>query len=340
MRLWNRRAWLALPAVVAVLGGGVATAAVSLPTLQPVVLPRDHGAHPGFQVEWWYTAGTVADHRGREYFWFATVWSGGGFLAARVNVVDLRADRIVLAKEYLAASPLTSYETRIDAGGFDLRWRPHGLLGRWSVDASVPGQGRLRLSLTPVQPYMLNGPRGIVREGQGASSAYYSDPRLAARGTLVLGGRSSRLRGQGWFDHQWGNFAKNSASWHWNWFACQFKNGSDLMLYQFIDSAGRPTGVQDGTFMSGRHRVTHPRHFTVVPLRPVIRPRGATGRYPLRWRLIVPSAEVNMSLRARARHQFISNKILPGFWEGAAAITSGAQGGCIVESTRETASIF
>jgi predicted secreted hydrolase len=204
----------------------------------------------------------------------------------------------------------------------------------------VAAKGRLQLSLTPIQPYVLNGPGGIVREGPGARSAYYSDPRLDARGTLVLDGRSSRLRGQGWFDHQWGNFATNSASWHWNWFACQFKGGSDLMLYQFIHPAGRPTGVQDGTFVSVGGVVRHPRRFTVVPLRPVIQPPGATGRYPLRWRLTVPSARLNIMLKARARHQFIANQYLPGFWEGAAAITRGAKGGCIVESTRETTSTF
>jgi hypothetical protein len=48
------------------------------------------------------------------------------------------------------------------------------------------------------------------------------------------------------------------------------------------------------------------------------------------------SARLEFALEARARHQFISNQYIPGFWEGAAAITSGAQGGCIVESTRET----
>ena len=68
----------------------------------------------------------------------------------------------------------------------------------------------------------------------------------------------------------------------------------------------------------------------------MIRPAGATGAYPLRWRLDVPSADVHVTLKARARHQFISNQYIPGFWEGAAAITSGKPGGCIVESTRET----
>jgi predicted secreted hydrolase len=78
----------------------------------------------------------------------------------------------------------------------------------------------------------------------------------------------------------------------------------------------------------------------VVPLRPAIQPPGATGTYPLRWRLSVPSAGLNITLRSRARHQFIANQYLPGFWEGAASVTSGAKGGCIVESTRETANPF
>jgi predicted secreted hydrolase len=152
----------------------------------------------------------------------------------------------------------------------------------------------------------------------------------------VLGRNSGPVRGQGWLDHQWGNFATNAASAHWNWFACQFQNGSDLMLYQFITPTGRPTGVQNGTFVSVHGVVRHLRRFAVAPLRPVIHPPGATGTYPLRWRVSVPSAHVNITLRARARHQFISNQLVPGFWEGAAAITAGAPGGCIVESTRET----
>jgi predicted secreted hydrolase len=305
-----------------------------------VALPRDHGAHPAFQVEWWYTAGTVSDSQGRDFFWFATVWAGEGFALARVNVVDLRADRTVLSKEYLAVDRMTTGQRRMDVDGFELGWQPIGALGRWSVDAPVPGDGQLRLTLNPVQPYVLNGPGGIVQEGPGATSAYYSDPRLAARGALVVKGRASPVSGQGWFDHQWGNFAMNSASWHWNWFACQFQDGSDLMLYQFITPAGEPTGVQSGTFVSSHGVATHPRRFTVVPLGPAIRPPGATGTYPLRWRLVVPSAHLDITLTARARDQFIPNQYIPGFWEGAAAITRGARGGCIVESTREPASMF
>jgi len=341
MRLVVRRACLvAATAMLAVLAGAVATNAASLPVLRPVVLPRDHGAHPAFQVEWWYTAGTVSGPRGRDFFWFATVWAGSGFKLARVNVVDLRADRTVLSQEYVAAGALRPGQTRIQVEGFTLQWRPTGRFGRWAVAAPVPGMGRLQLSLTPIQPYVLNGTDGIVPEGPGATSAYYSAPRLVAQGALMLDGHQTAIGGQGWFDHQWGNFATNTASWHWNWFACQFTDGSDLMLYQFITPTGQPTGVQDGTYVPRHGPATHLHNFTVTPLPQAIRPAGATGTYPLRWRLKVPAAHLNLTLSARARHQFITNQYLPGFWEGASTITTGPPGTCIVESTRETAGGF
>jgi predicted secreted hydrolase len=341
MRVSVRRAGaVAAITTLLALAGAAATTAGSLPALQPVVLPRDHGAHPAFEVEWWYTAGTVSGPRGRDFFWFATVWAGSGFKLAKVNVVDLRADRIVLSKEYVASGALQPGQTRIQVGAFTLVWRQTGRFGRWTVTAPVAGVGRLQLSLTPIQPYVLNGTHGIVAEGQGATSAYYSAPRLAAQGTLALGGHPTAIGGQGWFDHQWGNFATNSASWHWNWFACQFTDGRDVMLYQFITPTGQPTGVQDGTYVPRRGPVSHPDHFTVTPLPPVVRPAGATGTYPLRWRLKVAPADLNLTLSARARHQFIANQYVPGFWEGAAAITSGTTGTCIVESTRETGGNF
>jgi CrtC N-terminal lipocalin domain len=93
-----------------------------------------------------------------------------------------------------------------------------------------PPQGALQLRLVPEQPYVPHGTLGIIRQGP-APSAYYSAPRLAVSGTLVAGGRRLAVQGQGWFDHQWGNFATDQSSLHWNWFACQLDDGRNLMLY-------------------------------------------------------------------------------------------------------------
>jgi predicted secreted hydrolase len=334
--MWTRWLRLLVAVVVAALANAVAVSAASAPTLHPVALPRDHGAHPAFPFEWWYTAGTV-HAQGRDYFWFGTVWAGGGFLLAKVNVVDLRADRVLLSREYASQVTLSRGQTNIRVAGYKLGWQPTSAVGRWSIDAPVPGHGRLQLTLTPVQGYILEAPAGIIRLGQQAATAYYSAPRVAARGVLVLGGRRTRVTGRGWLDHQWGTFASKTDFFHWNWFACQFRDGSDLMLYQFITPGGQPLGVQAGTFVSSHGLVTHPHQFTVQPLQPFIRPHNAAESYPLRWRLIVPAAHVSVTLKARARHQFIANRYIPSFWEGAAAITSGTPGACIVESTRESA---
>ncbi len=326
-----------LPAGAAGLPAVAARVARDVPTVRPVLLPRDHAAHPGFAVEWWYTAGTFTASNGHAYFFFATVWSGMPGLVARLNVVDLQADRVVLADEYLTPARSVSGQARLRVGAFRLDWLRAGALGRWSVDAPTAG-GRLRLTLVPRNPYVLNGRDGIIQQGPGGPSAYYSSPRLGVSGVLVLGSRSTAVSGQGWLDHQWGNFTGNIGSLRWNWFGCQLRDGRDLMLYQFLDSHDRPTSYRAGTLVTRHGGVDHLSRFTVLGLGPFIRPLGALATYPLGWRIQVRSARIDIIVRSLARNQFIKNLYVPSFWEGAASITRGAGGTCIVESSRELAS--
>jgi predicted secreted hydrolase len=304
-------------------------------TVRPVVLPRDQGAHPGFGEEWWYTSGTLSGSNRRQYFWVATIWSADGALVAKVNVVDLRADRIVLSHEYVSATAVTAGQTQFTLGAFRLGLRSGGTLGRWSVDASTNAGGRLELDLVPRQPYVLHGHDGIIQQGTGGRSAYYSAPRLAARGTLTLAGKPVSVSGQGWLDHQWGNFGTDIGALKWNWFACQFQNGSDLMLYQFLKQANRPSGLQTGTLVTRGGVVKQLKRFTITPMGVSIRPAGAIASYPLAWRLQVPTGQIDITILARARNQFITNQFVPNFWEAASEITTGAAGTCTVESSRE-----
>jgi predicted secreted hydrolase len=312
----------------------------------PVVLPRDHGSHPGFGIEWWYTTGRLSDARGGRYFYFATVWSAPMGLVARINVVDLRHDRVVADREYVNLTPLSQRMTTIRAGGYVVSWRPRGRLGVWSLTASATGgltslptgapapQGALTLRLVPDQPYVLHGTRGVIRQGP-APSAYYSAPRLAVTGTLLAGRRRLKVHGQGWLDHQWGNFPTNQSSLRWNWFACQLADGRALMLYQFLTSNEAPSGVQSGTLVVRDGRGRHLQRFTITPHRPFLRPAGAQATYPQAWTLSIPAARLKLSLRSLAANQFIPMSFVPSFWEGAAAITNGSTGSCAVESTRE-----
>jgi predicted secreted hydrolase len=325
-----------LAALAAVLAAAVTASSAAAATPSRVVLPRDHGAHPDASVEWWYTTGRLRTEAGRRYFWFATVWVAGGRAAvARLNVVDLDRDRVVLAKELGTATVPAAGSSDLAVGDLRLRRRPGGALGRYTLEAAPPG-GHLRLSLRARVPYVLHGRRGIVQQGPGGPSAYYSEPRLAASGTLRLGGQVARVRGLGWFDHQWGDFARAPGALRWDWFACQLADGRDLMLYQFLDPENRPIArYARGTLAGPGGRVRHLGGFTSTPLGPVVRPAGARASYPLGWRLEVPGAGLALTLRAEARSQFISNRVVPSFWEGAARITRGPAGRCMVEDSRE-----
>jgi predicted secreted hydrolase len=318
------------------------------PALAPVVLPHDHASHPGFGIEWWYTTGRLTDAHGGRYFYFATVWSAASGLLARVNVVDLRHDRIVADREYLNLTPLRERTTTIRAGGYVLSWRPRGPWGVWSLTAPASGglsslpspapgpQGALKLRLVPEQPYVLHGSHGIIEQGP-ARSAYYSAPRLALSGTLVASGRRLTVQGQGWFDHQWGNFPTNQSSLRWNWFACQFADGRALMLYQFLTASDVPSGIEGGTLVLRDGLARHLRRFTITPHGPFVRPAGAKATYPQAWTLSVPASHLQLRLRSLANDQFIWMAFVPSFWEGAAAIIDGPSGSCVVESTREPA---
>ena len=321
------RRTVAVAAGLGVLGSGVAIAVP--PVLGPVSLPRDHGAHPHFGVEWWYTAGTVRGSDGHRYFWFATAWSAEQGVVSRVNLLDLGTDRVVLADENVTTTALRPGAQRIAVGSFTLA---RGARGRWRVGDSHGG-ARLALAMTPQQPYVLHGQRGLITQGPGARSAYYSQPRLAARGSLTVAGHTVTLTGLGWLDHQWGNFVAEPASLRWNWFACQLHDGRDLMLYEFLDAADRPSGIAAGTLVGSGGRVTHLHALTVTPLGPSLHPAGARASYPQRWRL--RAGGLTLSLRSLTDHGFITNTVVPSFWEAPAAITHGAAGGCIVESSRE-----
>lgn len=325
-----RRVFKRTVAVVILLGAlasGVALAAT--PALSPVSLPRDHGAHPSFGVEWWYTAGTVSGPDGHRYFWFATAWSAPQGVVSRVNLLDLGTGRVAFADENLTTTARRPGDQTIPVGPFTIA---RGVDGRWRVSDSHDG-ARLALTMTPQVPYVLHGHRGLIRQGPGGRSAYYSEPRLAAHGSLTIASHTVTLTGLGWLDHQWGNFGVKPASLRWNWFACQLHDGRDLMLYEFLNAQDRPSGVAAGTRVGSGARVTHLHAFTVTALGPALHPAGAKASYPQRWRL--RAGGLTLSLRSLTDHGFITNTVVPSFWEAPAVISQGPAGSCIVESSRE-----
>jgi predicted secreted hydrolase len=317
-------------------GGAGAQTATTPPQVAPVVLPRDHGAHPGFGIEWWYSAGLVHDAAGHRYSYFATIWKAGSAGLAHVNLIDLASNKTVLSSDDVSSAPVIgSGPLSITVGRMSYRWKANpGRFGRFLVHADTT-EGAIDLTLVPQRAYVRHGHQGVIEQGRGGPSAYYSATRLAVSVRRRVGGATRTLSGEGWFDHQWGNFTANPESLHWDWFACRLADGRDLMLYRFLDLANRPLlQAYTGTLVSRTGAVTHLSSFTVTERAPFVSTPALGATYPLGWRLRVPRAGLDLTLKTLATHQFISIVGAGTIWEGAARTVRGAPGLCYVEDSR------
>ena len=118
----------------------------------------------------------------------------------------------------------------------------------------------------------------------------------------------------------------------WDWFSCRFDDWTELMLYRFRDRQGRPLrAYRNGTYVqaSGRSRPV-----TGFDVRAGDRVLEAAGhRWPLDWRVDVPSLHIEVRLRSIVSNQLFRGVLVPTFWEGAATASGTKTGICFVEET-------
>jgi predicted secreted hydrolase len=98
----------------------------------------------------------------------------------------------------------------------------------------------LDLTLAATQPPLLQGERGYSRKGPDprAASHYYSLPELAVSGRVVAGGRSERVKGTAWFDHEWSSDYVDERALGWDWLGINLHAGGALMAFQMRDTEG------------------------------------------------------------------------------------------------------
>jgi predicted secreted hydrolase len=63
---------------------------------------------------------------------------------------------------------------------------------------------------------------------------YYTAPRMLSKGKVVLKDRTVEFEGNGWFEHQWGNF-RNCFQYRYFWAWFSFDNGDMISLRQYYE---------------------------------------------------------------------------------------------------------
>jgi predicted secreted hydrolase len=303
--------------------------------------PRDLYVHPDHKTEWWYVTGhlTTRDAAMPSELSFqltffrigvqpatadstASAWRTSDLVMAHAAVTDPADRGHVFSEVIWRATPFL--------GGFGapgdsvLAWcrAPAGTDDRWSLDYA-DGTFRLRvhdarlglrydLQCTPQGAPILHGVDGFSpKSADGkAGSLYFSQPRMTVSGTVDRAGVTVEVTGESWLDREIFTSTLGEGQQGWDWLGLQLDDGRELMLYRLL---GR-NGAQDfalGTLIAPDGTTTS------LPGGTWKSPRSGS-RYPVAWRLQVPTANLELELRAVIPDQE-NNSPRTGihYWEGA-----------------------
>jgi len=312
--------------------------------------PEDHGAHEGFRTEWWYYTGNLADANGRRFgfqltFFRTRLTPPGASTDGEAAVSAWRTPHI-----YLAHMAVTDIDGNIHRFAEDTARGALGLAGvktegdtvtvrvkNWTVRLA-PDRHELRataeamtlaLTLMPEKPPVAHGIDGYSRKGDrpNQASCYYSFTRLAASGTLSIDGRPVTVTGLAWMDHEYSTAPLDETLVGWDWFSLQLDDGTDLMLYQLRDRQGGAHAASSGTMVDplGKAVSLNGEDFSLLPL-DFWKSPDTGARYPVRWRLDIPSLGMAMEVSAPVAAQEMRTGRSTGvvYWEGSVTATGTA----------------
>ena len=297
--------------------------------------PRDHGPHPEFKTEWWYTTGNLATADGQRFGYQLTLFRQGlrppgvpaggrsrflvdAFVFGHMAVSDPKRGRFYFSQKLSRGA--------FGEAGFSAGPRL-GWVEDWSVELVGADGLRLRgrseeasldLELELSKPWVAHGRDGISpkAEGDGHASHYYSGTRMRTRGVVRVEGREEAVEGESWFDHEWASNQLAPGQVGWNWLSLQLSDGSELMLYQMRRADGSVDPGSNGTLVApdGSSRFLKLEAFDMQPRRYWTSPRNG-ARYPVGWKVRLPEWDLELEVSTPLENQELA--IPPvSYWEG------------------------
>lgn len=298
--------------------------------------PADHGAHPGFQTEWWYYTGNLDSADGRHWGFQLTF-----FRRALAPEAAERASKLATSNIYMAHFALT------DVGGnqfyaFDRFTRDGGGLagaegtpfhvwtGSWQASGDPESGTRLQASAENVaidlvarstKPPVLQGDNGLSQKssGTGNASYYYSLTRMATDGTITVDGTTYNVSGLLWKDREWSTSVLKQDQVGWDWFALQLEDGRELMYYQIRLQDGTLEPLSSGTLIAADGTsIRIARDQIQIEVLDRWTSPGSGAQYPSRWRVRVPSHQLDLTIEPYIAQQELPFSVT--YWEGAVRV--------------------
>jgi len=309
--------------------------------------PKDHFEHQDFRTEWWYYTGNVVDARGKrfgfELVFFRqglkrensnpSVWAIKDLYLAHAALTDIDGKHFWYAERPNREGPgiagAAFAQQRIWNGNWQAKWN-----GESQTLDAITGPFRFHLDLRVLKPPVINGENGLSQkaEGRGKASYYVSFPRLAVNGKITTADGAHDVTGQAWMDHEWFTEQLAADQVGWDWFSIQFDNKTELMLFDLRKQDGSIDPYSSGTFVDAAGKARHLKRgdFTLQPL-------AKWGKYPISWRIRVPSLKIDVICKAVLENQELKGQSgvtsVITYWEGAVTYEGTNRGVGYLEMT-------
>jgi predicted secreted hydrolase len=301
--------------------------------------PRDHGAHPDFQIEWWYVTANLKDADGRDYGlqwtlfrsalapeerdgWSSPqLWMGHAAVTTpRSHFVAERLARGGIGQAGVMAHPFEAWIDDWHMRGEtleDVQMRASG--DNFGFDVRLIAQG----------PLIFHGEDGYSQKSaSGRASYYYSQPFFEVEGLLTLPDGDVPVTGTAWLDREWASQPLAATQVSWDWFSMVFDSGARMMGFTlhdsdgssytqatWIEADGQTTAYPDGAF---RTRI-------------LARTDVAGRSVPTKWRVQLPERQVDVTVSALNGAAWMTTSV--PYWEGPVEITGTHTGRGYLEMT-------
>ena len=301
--------------------------------LKTLAFPRDRGSHPDFRTEWWYITGhAVSGTSAPRSFGFQLT-----FFRSRVEGTQAMASKFAARQLIFAHAAITDvqgkklwHDQRIARAGFevasaseqdmDIKLRDWTLSAAGgSYTAKLPATDfSISLQFRETQAVLFQGAQGLSRKGpeEKQASYYYSQPQLAASGTLQLKGQAFAVTGKAWLDHEWSQELLHPSAVGWDWIGMNLDDGSALTAFRLRDKDGNAvwTGGSLRTAAGGL-RVFNHGEVDFRPLRSWTSPLTQIT-YPVEWAIRTPGD--SYAVKALLDSQELDSRNSTGsvYWEG------------------------
>ena len=307
--------------------------------------PRDYFDHPDFQTEWWYYTGnlqTIEGHRfGFEltFFrlgverstWNNSSWDVRDLYLAHLALSDLdggafnHTERINRAGPGIAGA--SEAEQRVWNGNWQVQWH-----GDDQELQAVEERFTLDFTLHPAKPPVIHGERGVSQKGNGLGRAshYISLTRLITAGQIGLNGKTYKVNGIAWMDHEFFTSQLTAEQVGWDWLSIQLADDTELMLFHIRRKDGSIDPHSSGTFVDSNGHSVHLKEsdFALAPMGNNWTSPSTGAVYPLNWKISVPQLNIVLNTNTALKAQELTGpgQVVPTYWEGAIQL-GGNKGG-------------